>query len=89
MFETLPEDVRSGLTETNLNEALNILSKKPKKSKQFFSRRAFAYQNIFYSFGHHHLGWTLGAISGKIISKMVSGEKTNLELEPYNSIRFS
>ena len=47
------------------------------------------YQNIFYSFGHHHLGWTLGAISGKIISKMVSGEKTNLELEPYNSIRFS
>ena len=25
------------------------------------------YKNVFYSFGHHHLGWTLGAISGKII----------------------
>ena len=47
------------------------------------------YKNIFYSFGHHHLGWTLGAISGKIISKMISGEKTNLNLEPYSSLRFS
>ena len=47
------------------------------------------YKNLFYSFGHHHLGWTLGAISGKIISKMISGEKTNLDLEPYHSSRFS
>ena len=47
------------------------------------------HKNLFYSFGHHHLGWTLGAISGKIISKMISGEKTNLDLEPYHSSRFS
>ena len=47
------------------------------------------YKNVFYSFGHHHLGWTLGAISGKIISKMILGENTNLELEPYSSLRFN
>jgi len=47
------------------------------------------YDNVFYSFGHHHLGWTLGAISGKIISKMISNEKTNLDLQPYSSLRFS
>ena len=47
------------------------------------------YKNVFYSFGHHHLGWTLGAISGKIISKMISDEKTNLDLDPYSSLRFS
>jgi len=47
------------------------------------------HKNLFYSFGHHHLGWTLGAISGKIISKMISGEKTNLDLAPYHSSRFS
>ncbi len=46
------------------------------------------YENIFYCFGHHHLGWTLGAISGKIISKMISNENTNLDLEPYSSLRF-
>ena len=47
------------------------------------------YKNVFYSFGHHHLGWTLGAISGKIVSKMIAEENTNLDLQPYSSLRFS
>jgi len=47
------------------------------------------YKNVFYCFGHHHLGWTLGAISGKIISGMIANENTNLDLEPYSSLRFS
>jgi len=47
------------------------------------------HKNLFYSFGHHHLGWTLGAISGKILAEMIAGEKTNLDLSPYNSLRFS
>jgi D-amino-acid dehydrogenase len=46
------------------------------------------YKNVFYSFGHHHLGWTLGAISGKIVSKMISNENTNLNLSAYSSSRF-
>jgi glycine/D-amino acid oxidase-like deaminating enzyme len=46
-------------------------------------------KNIVYAFGHHHLGWTLGAITGKIISGIVAEEKTNLDLSPYSSSRFS
>ena len=46
------------------------------------------YKNVFYSFGHHHLGWTLGAISGKIISNMIANENTNLNLSAYSSSRF-
>ncbi len=45
-------------------------------------------QNIIYAFGHHHLGWTLGAITGKIVSGILANEKTNLDLSPYNSLRF-
>ena len=47
------------------------------------------HKNLFYSFGHHHLGWTLGAISGKIIAGLIAKESTNLDLSPYNSLRFS
>ena len=47
------------------------------------------YKNLFYAFGHHHLGWTLGAITGKIIAGMFTGENTNLNLTPYSSLRFS
>jgi len=46
------------------------------------------HKNLFYSFGHHHLGWTLGAISGKIIAGMIAEENTNLNLSPYSSLRF-
>ena len=47
------------------------------------------HKNVFYCFGHHHLGWTLGPISGKIVSGMVAEENTNLNLVPYSSVRFS
>ena len=47
------------------------------------------YKNVFYCFGHHHLGWTLGPISGKIVSGMIAKENTNLNLDPYSSTRFS
>ena len=47
------------------------------------------HKNVFYCFGHHHLGWTLGPISGKIISSMIAEENTNLDLKPYSSLRFN
>jgi len=47
------------------------------------------YKNVFYCFGHHHLGWTLGPISGKIIAGMIAEENTNLNLKPYSSLRFN
>ena len=46
-------------------------------------------KNIVYAFGHNHLGWTLGAITGKIVSRIVAEEKTNLDLSPYSSKRFN
>jgi len=46
-------------------------------------------KNIVYAFGHHHLGWTLGAITGKVVSGIVAEENTNLDLTPYNSSRFN
>ena len=45
-------------------------------------------KNIVYAFGHQHLGWTLGAITGKVISGVLTNEKTNLDLSAYSSTRF-
>jgi glycine/D-amino acid oxidase-like deaminating enzyme len=47
------------------------------------------YENIFYAFGHHHLGWTLGAITGSIIAKLISKDGVNLNFSKYRSTRFS
>ena len=45
-------------------------------------------KNIIYAFGHHHLGWTLGAITGKIVAGILANERSNLDLTPYSSSRF-
>ncbi len=78
MFDNLPEHQDEWLGfRPSLPDFLPVIG--PSKN----------HKNVFYSFGHHHLGWTLGAISGKIISKMISNENTNLDLQPYSSLRFS
>ena len=76
MLDDLPEDEWMGF-RPSLPDFLPVIG--PSKN----------HKNVFYCFGHHHLGWTLGPISGKIISGMIANENTNLNLKAYSSLRFS
>jgi D-amino-acid dehydrogenase len=49
------------------------------------SRRA---NNLLYAFGHQHLGLTLAAISGELISSLARGEATDIDLAPFDLERF-
>ena len=46
-------------------------------------------KNIIYGFGHQHIGWTLGAVTGKIINSICSNRIPNINIEPFNSGRFN
>ncbi len=39
---------------------------------------------IYYCFGHQHIGWSLGGISGKLIAQKVCANKTDIDLAPYS-----
>ena len=39
--------------------------------------------NVFYAFGHSHMGLTTGAVTGKLIAEAVSGQKTTIDLTPF------
>ena len=41
------------------------------------------------AFGHHHIGLTGGPKTGRIISDMISGKKSNIDLAPYQVSRFT
>jgi len=43
---------------------------------------------IYYCFGHQHVGWTLGGISGKLIAQEVSMNKTDIDLKSFSAERF-
>ena len=44
--------------------------------------------SVFYAFGHQHVGWTLGGITGKLIAELVQGEEPSIDLSPYSLDRF-
>lgn len=47
------------------------------------------HKNVFFAFGHHHLGMTQGAITGKLIAELVSNGSTSLSVKPYCISRFN
>ncbi|PKR58555.1 NAD(P)/FAD-dependent oxidoreductase [Thalassospira lohafexi] len=46
------------------------------------------HQNVFFAFGHGHLGLTMGATTGRLISDLMSGEETPINMTPYRINRF-
>jgi len=44
--------------------------------------------NVWFAFGHDHLGLTMGAITGRLISEMISGKKPCVDPAPFSPLRF-
>ena len=50
--------------------------------------RSPRHKNVYFAFGHDHLGLTMGGITGKLISELVSGRTPSVDLEPFRPDRF-
>lgn len=50
--------------------------------------RSPAASNLYYAFGHQHLGLTLGPMTGEAIGALVSGGKQVVDLAPFDLGRF-
>lgn len=46
------------------------------------------HDNVFYAFGHGHYGLTQGPTTGKLISQLVRGQPTDIDMYPYRFDRF-
>ncbi len=44
--------------------------------------------NLFFAFGHHHIGLTCGPKTGRLIADLVAGRVPNLDLRPFRADRF-
>ena len=50
--------------------------------------RASRAKNVFYAFGHGHLGLSWAATTGRLIASLVSDTPTNIDLAPFRLARF-
>ena len=46
------------------------------------------HDNVYFALGHQHLGLTWGGISGRLMSQLINGEPTDLDMRPYRVDRF-
>jgi D-amino-acid dehydrogenase len=44
--------------------------------------------NVFYGFGHGHMGLTWGPSTGRLLAAMMAQKPINLDLAPYSIDRF-
>ncbi len=47
------------------------------------------HDGLWFNFGHHHLGFTLGPVSGRLLAEMMTGEAPFTDPAPYRAGRFS
>lgn len=50
--------------------------------------RAPRHAGLWFDFGHHHLGFTLGPVSGRLLAEMMTGAETFTDPAPYAAERF-
>ena len=75
--ETVNDDQQWMGFRPSLPDSLPVIGKAPK------------HQNLYFALGHQHLGLTLGAITGKLISQIIKGEKTDIDIKPFDISRFN
>jgi len=47
------------------------------------------HRNLWFAFGHAHQGFTLGAVTGRLIAEMATGEQAFVDPSPYRAERFA
>ncbi|MBX9589105.1 MAG: FAD-binding oxidoreductase [Hyphomonadaceae bacterium] len=47
-----------------------------------------SHRGLWFNFGHHHLGFTLGPVAGRLLAEMMTGEKPFTDPSPYRAERF-
>jgi D-amino-acid dehydrogenase len=45
--------------------------------------------NLFYAFGHNHLGLTLGPVTAALMAELIAGDTPRIDLSPFDLARFS
>ncbi len=50
--------------------------------------RSPRHANVFFAFGHDHLGLTMAGITGKLVAELATGKPTSVDLSPFRPDRF-
>jgi len=50
--------------------------------------RSPRHKNVYFAFGHDHLGLTMAGITGRLVAELATGQPTTVDLQPFRPDRF-
>ena len=75
------------ITDEEKNKAVSGLRPVSPDGLPFIGRTS-KYDNLSIAAGHAMMGWSLGPITGRLITQLITGEKTAVDLKPFCVERF-
>jgi len=70
----------------NINDAQCGLRPLSPDGLPFIGRHSL-YNNVVLATGHSMMGWSLGPVTGKLVSEIISGKKKSISIDPFNPER--
>jgi D-amino-acid dehydrogenase len=98
-LEAGPAEAPFGILEAELRRAMPTLSWK--STRKWMGHRPApsdsipvigaspVHGDVLMAFGHHHVGLTGGAKTGRLVADLIAGRKPNIDLTPYSPERFA
>ncbi|WP_150525160.1 NAD(P)/FAD-dependent oxidoreductase [Roseibium sediminis] len=88
-FELLRRNLRAAMPGLTWKREVEWMGHRPAPADSIpVIGRAPGRKGIWMGFGHHHIGLTGGAKTGRLLAQMISDKITNLDLSPYSAVRF-
>lgn len=88
-FELLRRNIKAAMPDLTWKREVEWMGHRPAPSDSIpLIGPAPDTKGVWLGVGHHHIGLTGGAKTGRLIAQMITGKKTNLDLSPYSAVRF-
>ena len=89
-IELLKRQIHKAIPGLKYDEIIEWMGHRPASTDSIPYIGPFNKENtIFAAFGHHHIGLTGGPKTGRMIADMIGLRKSNIDLTPYDVLRFA
>lgn len=87
--ERLLEIAKTYLPDLNISDGKSWMGHRPSTPDSLpVISKSIRHPELYYAFGHGHIGLTTAATTGHLIAQLAMGEKPDIDLSPYSIGRF-
>lgn len=88
-FALLRREVRKAFPQLKADHEVEWQGHRPAPSDSLPLIGQVGQTGVYVGFGHHHIGLTGGPKTGRLLAQIMTGQKPNMDMTPYDPARFT